>query len=226
MVEQSYGSWDQASPDYNAGYSDGQTGDGVFYDPKTGNYYGIIRSRLRTGSSGILGSKGSKYGSMQKDVYILGEDQLDSFRAFYKKYDGGKIKGSNDYGKAAKQFTRLAYQKRDDDGNILNPSKKNTLTGLMETMQGTETPYDMSDFQGELGDPGKKPSMDTAGLYGRGAAPDEDYEAAWLDQFEGQSASYRGETTAGQRGQARKTELQKRDYARKRYADQMYNVPF
>ena len=222
MDEQSYGSWDQASPDYNPGYSDGQTGDGVFYDPKTGNYYGIIRSRLRTGSSGILGSKGSKYGSMQKDVYVLSEDQLDSFRAFYKKYDGGKMKGSSDYGKAAKQFTRLAYKKQDDDP--LNPSREDPMSRMKKALQGTETPYDMSEFQGELGEPGKKPS--TAGFFSKDQSPDEDYEAAWLDQFEGQSASYRGETTAGERGQARKTELQKRDYARKRYADQMYNVPF
>jgi len=222
MVEQSYGSWDQASPDYNPGYSDGQTGDGVFYDPKTGNYYGIIRSRLRTGSSGFLGSKGSKYGSMQKDVYVLSEDQLDSFRAFYKKYDGGKMKGSSDYGKAAKQFTRLAYQKQDDDP--LNPSREDPMSRMKKALQGNETPYDMSEFQGELGEPGKKPS--TAGFFSKDQSPDEDYEAAWLDQFEGQSASYRGETTAGERGQARKTELQKRDYARKRYADQMYNVPF
>ena len=222
MVEQSYGSWDQASPDYNPGYSDGQTGDGVFYDPKTGNYYGIIRSRLRTGSSGFLGSKGSKYGSMQKDVYVLSEDQLDSFRAFYKKYDGGKMKGSSDYGKAAKQFTRLAYKQQDDDP--LNPSREDPMSRMKKALQGNETPYDMSEFQGELGEPGKKPS--TAGFFSKDQSPDEDYEAAWLDQFEGQSASYRGETTAGERGQARKTELQKRDYARKRYADQMYNVPF
>ena len=224
MVEQSYGSWDEASPDYNAGYAQGGGGgDGVFYDPKTGNYYGIIRSRLRTGSSGFLGSKGSKYGSMQKDVYILNEDQLDAFRAFYKKYDGGKIKNSNAYGKAAKQFTRLAYQKRDEDGKT--PGQyQGSMSQMMDKLQGTETPYDMDAFAGELGDPNKRPSNRTSGL--GGPAPDEDYESAWLDMFEGQSASYRGETTAGERGQRRKTELQKRDFARKRYADSMYNIGF
>ena len=225
MVEQSYGSWDEADPQYNAGYTQGDGGDGVFYDPKTGNYYGIIRSRLKTGSSGFLGSKGSKYGPMQKDVYILSEDQLDDFRAFYKKYDGGKIKGSNDYGKAAKKFTRLAYRKRDKDGK--SPGQyQGSMTAMVDKMTGEERPYDMDAFEGELGDPDKKPSTDTFGIASGGPSADEDYEAAWLDMFEGQSESYRGETTAGERGRARKTELQKRDFARKRYADSMYNIGF
>lgn len=218
MVEQSYGSWDEADPQYNAGYTQGGGGgDGVFYDPKTGNYYGIIRSRLYAGRSGFAGSKGSKYGSMQKDVYILTEDQLDDFRAFYKKYDGGKIKGSNAYGKASGQFTRLAYRKRDERGKPKGPS--------MNKMLGREEePYDMDDFQGELGVPGEEPPRNS--IAARGRVADQQYEDAWLDMFEGQSASYRGETTAGERGRARKTELQKRDYARKRYADSMYNIGF
>lgn len=219
MVEQSYGSWDEADPQYNAGYAQGGSGgDGVFYDPKTGNYYGIIRSRLKTGRSGFAGTKGSKYGSMQKDVYILGEDQLDEFRAFYKKYDGGKIKGSNQYGKAAKKFTRLAYGERGEDGKPVR--QRSPMSAMMPDSE--QEPYDMDKFGGELGEPGKTPRPNSIG----GAVADEEYEDAWLDMFEGQSASYRGETTAGDRGRARKTELQKRDFARKRYADSMYNIGF
>ena len=205
MVEQSYDEWDQASPDYNPGYTASGASDGVYFDAKSGKYYGIIESRLKTGRSGFLGTKGSKYGSKQRDVYVLEEDQLDAFRAMHKKYSGGKFR--DDYKKAMSGFKRLAYTNEQTTG--YGPNQKTTgESGLSH-----EDAF------------GQKPK----GPFGAGSTafdqrkyrPDESYEDEWLKTFMGQQASYLADTTQGDRGKRRKETLLLRDAAREKYQSMM-----
>lgn len=202
MVEQSYGEWDQASPDYNPGYTASGARDGVYFDAKSGKYYGIIESRLRTGSSGFLGSKGSKYGSAQRDVYVLEEDQLDAFRAMHKKYSGGKFR--KDYKKAMGGFKRLAYTNEQTHGY----GTARTTTG--ESGLSHEDAF------------GQKPNGPASQAFSQiKYRPDESYEDEWLKTFMGQQASYLADTTQGERGKRRKDTLLRRDAAREKYQSMM-----
>lgn len=206
MVEKSYGSWDEMSDSYDSGYGS-QTSDGVYLDPKTGKYYGIIESRLRTGSSGFLGTKGSKYGSRQRDVYELREDELDAFRALYKKYHGQKYR--DDYKEAASKFRRVQYKQTEQGKNWSKTQKK--LPGMGKS-------YSEMPSSGSYADIYESDSKDfftspKSSFY----SPDEDYEEEFLKTFMGARSSYVEETTAGGRGQRRKAALQRREAAQERY---------
>lgn len=205
MLEESYGEWDQADPSYNAGYSASGAQDGVYFDPKTGKHYGIIESRLYEGRSGFLGSKGSKYGSKQRDVYVLGEDELDSFRAMYKKYSGQKFR--KDYKEAMSGFKRLAYQSKDKPKYGGNVGKT-----MSDWAEGSGLSFDEV-----FGDDPYNPKSFKASQY----VADQEAEEDWLKTFMGQQASYRSETTQGERGQRRKAELQRQSAARENYGAMM-----
>ena len=205
MVEQSYGEWDQASPDYNPGYTASGASDGVYFDAKSGKYYGIIESRLKKGRSGFLGTKGSKYGSTQRDVYVLEEDQLDAFRAMHKKYSGGKFR--KDYKKAMSGFKRLAYT---NESRINHGYHNQTTTG--EGGLSHEEAFGQKDNS-----PWNAGQAFNKSKY----RPDESYEEEWLKTFMGQQASYLADTTQGERGKRRKETLLRRDAAREKYQSMM-----
>ena len=176
MVEQSYGEWDTVGDQYAPDATRGD--DFLYYDPKTGKYYGTIQAQRYRGSSRWSGR--SKYTGMQQDVYELDESELDAFRAFHKKWNKGKMrkKGRGMSGDA-KKFRRA---RGSGEGSDVGPGDKR-----------------------------------------------KEYEAgeqAWWNKFSNAMSSYRSELGGGSRGSRRKVELQKRDLAQKRYADQMYDVQF
>jgi hypothetical protein len=206
MVEQTYGEWDQASADYNPGYTASGAADGVYFDAKSGKYYGIIENRRRTGSSGPLGSKGSKYSAMQRDVYVLDENELDDFRSFFKQYN--KTTAKDDYRDSAKRFKRLAYT--NETKNYGQSNQKSGSSGV--SWEQAFGPQDKKSMGTALG----SQSFDQ-----RQYKPDEDFEDEWLKTFMGQQASYLSDTTQGERGQRRKGALLRRDAAREKYQSMM-----